>query len=294
MDALVPGAALPTPKVTATNTSSSAADAAVREAAKAATARDGACDIAEKVATEEVGPKDGRGSAAEASSAPSAAKQAPSSLLPSSSPLAVEAVNSSSMKSSETREAAGVSGVTLSQETDMRSQIRHVLDMCNDLGINKFKSGSVEASEVIENLDKFVIVDARNSQERNISMIPNSLAVEDYINEVKAAKTSLGQDDKEAVMVCAVGYLSAAYAANIQGALGRRSRRLNGGMLAYALHGYPLVRHDGVLTKSLHVFAEELADLIPLSSGITTVSYRGAADAMASQQEEKIADLMKV
>ena len=73
------------------------------------------------------------------------------------------------------------------------------------LGTAKFNVPDVSIAEIITSPDKYVLLDVRSDEERNVSTIPGSISKIEF--EADPSKYA----DKEVVCYCTVGYISAGY-----------------------------------------------------------------------------------
>ena len=94
----------------------------------------------------------------------------------------------------------------------------------------------------------WVILDVRPQVERDISMIPEALTLEQF--ERKAYQ------DNHVLVYCTVGYRSGLYVRELQEE-GIKAFNLWGGVLAWALEGEAFVTPNGQKTSKVHVYGRK-------------------------------------
>lgn len=91
-----------------------------------------------------------------------------------------------------------------------------------------------------------VLVDAREAEERSVSMLPGAITVETLRQSVPA-------DVPVVIVYCTIGMRSAALTQRLR-AQGWTAYNLRGGVLAWAAAGGTFVRPDGEATREVHVY----------------------------------------
>lgn len=94
--------------------------------------------------------------------------------------------------------------------------------------------------------EEVVLVDVRAAEERDISMIPGAIAVEDFERNPERYQ------DATVVTYCTIGLRSGLYAQQLLRE-GRRAVNLEGSILAWVHEGGPLQGPDGA-TRRVHVY----------------------------------------
>jgi rhodanese-related sulfurtransferase len=114
---------------------------------------------------------------------------------------------------------------------------------------------TIEEFQSKENRGDWVIVDARDFEEREVSIIPSAIGIEEFIeNKEDFKKTPI-------LFYCTIGCRSGLWAEELK-ADGFEAYNLWGGVLAWALSRHPLVTPEGETTKRVHVYGEKWA-LLP-------------------------------
>lgn len=103
-----------------------------------------------------------------------------------------------------------------------------------------------------DDLNKLVVVDVRSKPERQVSMIPGSIALEDLEFD------SIPRDERASVVTyCTIGYRSGIEARRLQKLLPETKVYSLDGILAYSHTGEPLVDpSSGQTTNEVHAFAK--------------------------------------
>ena len=102
--------------------------------------------------------------------------------------------------------------------------------------------------------ENWVIVDVRNMEEREISIIPGTMSGEEF------SERSKDLENTRILFYCTVGCRSGARAEE-QKLAGFQTYNLWGGILAWALSGHNLITPEGETTKRVHVYGEKWAVL---------------------------------
>ncbi len=97
--------------------------------------------------------------------------------------------------------------------------------------------------------EELVLVDAREPQERAVSMIPDASPVTEFEKHMDQLK------DRPIVVYCTIGYRSAEYTKELQ-KKGFDAFNMKGGILAWTHTGRPLVT-DSTQTNRVHVYGEK-------------------------------------
>ena len=122
----------------------------------------------------------------------------------------------------------------------------------------------IKAPELLKHWEdsNFVLVDVRPPEERAISTIARSYSPPELSTTFTSPQSMEG---KQVITFDTIGYRAARYAKQLM-AMGLKVRNLEGGLLAWALYGGPLVTADSTggtrETHKLHVFSEDL-NLLP-------------------------------
>ncbi len=114
----------------------------------------------------------------------------------------------------------------------------------------------VTVSELLlmQEKEEVVVVDAREPREREVSMIPNAISVEELEANLEKYK------EHTIVTYCTVGYRSGLLASELRGK-NLRAFNLKGSILSWVHEGQPLT-HEGQETRRVHVYGPEW-DLAP-------------------------------
>ena len=111
-----------------------------------------------------------------------------------------------------------------------------------------------EALEMAAAHDAVVFVDTRSEQEVQVSTIPNAVAGDAFLSEMRGGK----HDGKTAVAFCTIGMRSGKFVkAHAADAKGRNVRLVNlrGSVLSWTHAGGALVDPAGNAVKDVHVYA---------------------------------------
>ncbi|MGE3975931.1 MAG: rhodanese-like domain-containing protein [Bdellovibrionales bacterium] len=118
-----------------------------------------------------------------------------------------------------------------------------------------FKSvTTVDPADPALNFKEFVIVDARESYEREVSYIPDSISKAEFDQKRSAYKKN------KILVYCTIGYRSGRLANDLKNA-GMDAYNLKGGILLWIHSGRGLINKSGV-SKSVHVFGKKW-NLVP-------------------------------
>jgi sodium/bile acid cotransporter 7 len=130
--------------------------------------------------------------------------------------------------------------------------------MFNEYKNNHFPevtSITVEELKKKMNDQRFIIVDARSSEERAVSFIPTSISKEEF------DKNRVQYSDASIITYCTIGYRSGIYAKKLrEGKI--NALNLKGGVLAWAHNSNTFINEEGKTKKQIHVYGEEWA-LVP-------------------------------
>lgn len=109
---------------------------------------------------------------------------------------------------------------------------------------------------------KVVFVDVRKKAERSVSTLPGAIPADDYLENTDAWK------NRTVVVYCTISHRSGMLAEELA-ARGISVRNLRGGILAWALEGYPVFDENGE-TRRIHVYGKKW-DYAP--AGYETVRF---------------------
>lgn len=118
--------------------------------------------------------------------------------------------------------------------------------------------GEISAHELAGKLadkEDLVIVDVRESEEREVSTIPGSISKEEF-----EKKRDVFQD-QTIVVHCTIGYRSGMYVQELA-EQGIEAYNLKGSILSWVHEGQPVVDAEGNVTKRVHVYGKKW-DLLP-------------------------------
>ncbi|MBD3392960.1 MAG: hypothetical protein GF418_12715 [Chitinivibrionales bacterium] len=101
----------------------------------------------------------------------------------------------------------------------------------------------------------YVLLDAREKEEREVSMIPGAISRHEFESNRRRYK------DSTVVVYCTIGYRSGVYAKKLK-RKGFRVYNLVGGVLAWAHAGREFV-NDSISTRRVHVYGKKW-DLAPM------------------------------
>ncbi len=113
---------------------------------------------------------------------------------------------------------------------------------------------TVDPTDTSLDFKKFVIVDARESYERDISYIPDSISKSEFTRNRSTYKKS------KILFYCTIGYRSGMLATSLKND-GFEAYNLKGGILLWIHSGRGLINKSGVI-KSVHVYGKKW-NLVP-------------------------------
>jgi rhodanese-related sulfurtransferase len=125
---------------------------------------------------------------------------------------------------------------------------------------------SLEMREILmnnENKDKFIIVDCRTSDERNISMIPCSISKEEFENKLLIENES-SFFNQLIIIYCTIGYRSGVYCNQLE-KKGFNNLKNSEGIILYTFYCEDLVKEiilknkikQYIKVKDVHVYGEQ-------------------------------------
>jgi sodium/bile acid cotransporter 7 len=117
-------------------------------------------------------------------------------------------------------------------------------------------------AELLSRQGKVVFVDARKKAERSVSTLPQAIPADDYLEDTDA------WGEKTVVVYCTISHRSGVLAKELA-ARGISVLNLRGGILAWALEGYPVFDKNGE-TRRIHVYGKKW-DYAP--TGYETVRF---------------------
>ena len=130
-----------------------------------------------------------------------------------------------------------------------------------DIGFNAEANDQGERKDALRELSPVVLIDVRSKPERDVSIIPTAITLNDYENGIKSGAISLETD---VVTYCTVGYRSGMEAQNIRQTYGTRVYSLDG-IVAYThTKGCKLIvsnEKGNCETKDVHTFASFWGDV---------------------------------
>lgn len=151
----------------------------------------------------------------------------------------------------------------MSESTALEAKLNVLGEVVANLGLEIFCKPPLHAvglplQEYLQNPSKFITVDIRSDEEREVSTMQGAISRQEFEANFKTAYA-----DQDIICFDTVGYLAAAYCACLRKKGTKNIRYLaDGGFLGYVLHGGVIVKPDGTSTVDIHTYNEMLSLLV--------------------------------